>query len=603
VRRSALIAAAALAFPALAMTETQEPLRYVLRFADAASHSVDVEVLVPTGGRPQVELFMPVWTPGSYLVREFSRHVEDVRAADEKERTRRVEKTRKNRWTVEAEGSKAVTVSYRVYAHEMGVRTNFVERDFGFLNGAPTFLALVGDTTRPAEVRIERPPRWSKVLTALDSVPGKAETFTAPDYDTLVDSPIALGNPAVYPFRVEGVEHSLVNEGEGGVWAGPASAADTEKIVRATRALWGFFPYPRYHFFNFITEGSGGLEHKASTLLLTSRYKTRTRKGYLGWLSLVAHEHFHAWNVKRLRPAALGPFDYEAEAYTKDLWISEGLTDYYANLVVRRAGISTDKEYLRALSEPIDKVETTPGRRVQSLEMASFDAWIKHYRPDENTPNTAIDYYAKGAVVGFLLDATIRERTGDKKSLDDVMRAAYGRYAGEHGFTSEEFRRTAAEATGLDLGAFFEAALAQTAELDYGPALEYYGLRFKPEKKKDEDDEDKPEKAWLGLVVKTDGGRLTVAQVKRDTPAHAAGFNADDEIVAVGGFRVRPDQWEARLEAYKPGETVEALVARRDRLVTLRVTFAKEPVPRRLEVRPEATEEQKRHLAAWLLGR
>ena len=395
-----------------AMTETQEPFRHVLRFPDAASHYVSVETTVPAGGRPAVELFMAVWTPGSYLVREYARHVEEVRAKDEKGALRRVSKTRKNRWSVESAGARSLTVSYRVYAREMGVRSNYVERDFGFLNGAPTFLSPVGEGARPHEVRIERPSQWSKVVTALPAVAGAPDTYGAPDYDTLVDSPMAFGNPALYRFTVDGREHVLANEGEGGVWDGPTSAADTEKIVRAAGALWGSFPYPRYVFLNFITEAGGGLEHKGSTLLLTSRYRTRTRKGYLGWLSLVAHEHFHAWNVKRLRPEALGPFDYEAEAYTKDLWISEGITDYYADLMVRRAGISTDKEYLRALSEPIEQVETTPGRKVQPVDMASFDAWIKHYRPDENTPNTAIDYYAKGAVVGFLLDTTIRAAHG-----------------------------------------------------------------------------------------------------------------------------------------------------------------------------------------------
>ena len=583
------------------MTETEEPLRHVLRFPDAVSHYVSVETTVPAGGRATVDLFMAVWTPGSYLVREFSRHVEDVQARDEKGAPRRVTKTRKNRWRVESAGARSLTVAYRVYAHEMGVRSNYVERDFGFLNGAPTFLSPVGEGTRPHEVRIERPAQWSKVVTALEPVAGSPDTFRAPDYDTLVDSPIGLGNPALYRFTVDGSEHVLANEGEGGVWDGPTSAADTEKIVRAAGTFWGSFPYPRYVFLNFITEAGGGLEHKASTLLLTSRYRTRTRKGYLGWLSLVAHEHFHAWNVKRLRPQALGPFDYEAEVYTKDLWISEGLTDYYADLLVRRAGISTDKEYLRALSEPIETVETTPGRKVQPVDMAGFDAWIKHYRPDENTPNTAIDYYAKGAVVGFLLDSAIRERTAGAKSLDDVLRLAYARYSGDRGFTPEEFRQTAEAASGLDLKAFFSAYVEGTADLDYAPALDYYGLRFKPEKV-DEDDDDKPKKSWLGLAVKHEGGRVIVAQVKRDTPGFAAGFNAEDEILAVGGFRVRADQWDTRLESYQPGETVDVLVARRDRLVTLRATFAKEPLVRKLEVRKEATDEQKQRLAAWLGG-
>lgn len=586
-------------FAGIAGADARQPLRYTLRFPAAASHYVDVEALVPTEGKRRVELFMAVWTPGSYLIREYARNVEDVRAKDGAGRARAVVKTRKNRWSVEAAGAASVSVSYRVYCREMGVRTNYIEVDFGFLNGAPTFLSLVGDSTRPHEVRIERPPNWPTVVTALDAI--AADTWRAPDYDTLVDSPIALGSPKIYTFLVDGVEHRLVNEGEGGVWDGPRSAADAEKIVGAARKLWGAFPYPRYVFLNFITESSGGLEHKASTLLLTSRYKTASRKAYLGWLSLVAHEHFHAWNVKRLRPRALGPFDYEAEAYTKDLWISEGVTDYYGDLIVRRAGLMTDKEYLRALSEAIEKVETTPGRQVQSLEMASFDTWIKQYRPDENTPNSAVDYYAKGAVVGFLLDATIRERTNGARSLDDVMRRAYERFSKDHGFSSEEFRTTASEVAGHDLGPFFAAVLEGTGELDYAPALAYYGLRFKAEKKKDEDD-DKPEKAWLGLEVRTDAGRITVVKARRDGPGYAAGVSPEDEIIAVGGFRVRPDQWETRLESYKAGEAVDVLVARVDRLVTLRATFAKQPLERKLEMVPEATAEQTQRLQAWLGG-
>jgi predicted metalloprotease with PDZ domain len=251
-------------------------------------------------------------------------------------------------------------------------------------------------------------------------------------------------------------------------------------------------------------------------------------------------------------------------------------------------------------SESLEKVETTPGRKVRSVEEASFDAWIKHYRADENTDNTAVDYYAKGAVVGFLLDAEIRRRTEGRKSLDDVMRLAYARHAGERGFTSAEFQKVAEEASGLAPREFFDAYVRGTKELDYAPALEFYGLRFKPEKK-DEDD-DKPKKSWLGLQVRHEGGRVVVAQVKRDTPGFAAGFNAEDEILAVGGFRVRSDQWDTRLESLKPGESAEVLVSRRDRLVTLRATFEKEPLVRKLEVLPDATEAQKARLAAWLGG-
>jgi predicted metalloprotease with PDZ domain len=590
-------AAGAGAEPAL----SPEPIRYQLRFPQAASHYVEVEAAIPTDGQAGVELMMAVWTPGSYLVREFSRNVEALQARSADGRSPTIQKTRKNRWRVATDGACSVLVSYRVYGREMGVRSNWIERDYAFLNGAPTFLTLADGIPRPHELRIELPPQWSKAVSALPEVAdGGGLAFRAADYDVLVDSPIGLGNPAVYPFDVDGKPHLLVNEGEGGVWDGPRSAADVERIVREYRRMWGSLPYPRYVFLNYLTEGSGGLEHKDSTLMLTSRYKTRTRQGYLDWLSLASHEYLHAWNVKRLRPVELGPFDYEHEVYTRSLWISEGLTDYYGSLAVRRAGIATDKEYLKALSKDIDALQTTPGRLVQPLEASSFDAWIKHYRPDENTRNTAVSYYTKGAVVGFLLDAHIRRTTQGAKSLDDVMRLAYARFAGTRGFTPDEFRRAASEAAGTDLSAWLRQALETAEELDYAPALDWYGLRFKADDKKKDDDDEKPDKAWLGLVTRNDAGRLVVSEVQRGTVGFEAGFNVDDEILALGEFRVRPDQWDSRMEQYKAGETTSVLVARRERLFRLEVTLVAEPKKWRVETRPDATEEQKARLRAWL---
>ena len=326
-------------------------------------------------------------------------------------------------------------------------------------------------------------------------------------------------------------------------------------------------PYDKYVFINMITEGSGGLEHRNSTVLMTSRWRTRTRRGYVDWLSLVSHEFFHAWNVKRLRPVELGPFEYERENYTKTLWVAEGLTDYYGDLLAVRAGVITPEESLGALSETIASLQTTPGRLAQSVEEASFDAWVRYYRQDENTPNTTISYYTKGAVIGFLLDLEIRKATNNSRSLDDLMTLAYARYSGAKGFTSAEFRALASEVAGVDLSAWLRTALDTTNELAYDD-LGWLGLRFRPEPPST--------RAWVGLTTATpgatlrnDNGRLVVAQVRRGTPAFDAGVNAEDEILAIGGYRVRPDQWEARLEAFKPGDKVPLLVARREQLVTL----------------------------------
>lgn len=598
---------------ALEAAAMPDPVSYTLRFTAPQTHYVEVEAVVPTGGRSEIELMMATWTPGSYMIREYARNLEDVAAATESGEPLPVVKTLKNRWRVTTRGAARTVVRYRVYAREMSVRTSFVDAGFAILNGAPTFLTLAEGGNRPHDVRVILPQAWRNVICPLPPPPGSSEgegRFRAEDFDALVDAPIYAGNAAVYRFEVAGRPHLLVNEGEGGVWDGLRSAADVERITREQAAFWGFVPYPRYVFFNLLVEASGGLEHRDSTVLMESRWASRRRKDYVDWLGLASHELFHAWNVKRLRPVALGPFDYENEVYTRDLWVVEGLTSYYDALFVHRAGLSTRKELLGSLSRDIETLQTSPGREVQSLEDASFDAWIKYYRRDENFPNTGISYYTKGAVVGFLLDARIRRATNGRHTLDDALRLAYQRHAAERGFRSEELRAILEEVAGGDLGPWLDRALASTEELDYTEALGWYGLRFVESKdeKGDEDDEDnagapKENAGWLGLETEVREGRLMVKEVRRGTPAYDAGLNVEDEIVGLGDYRVTPGHWQDRLETYRPGEKVEILVARRDRLVRLPVAFTAQPKTRwKLEAAPEASPEQKAHLEDWLRG-
>jgi predicted metalloprotease with PDZ domain len=596
---------------ALEATTMPDPISYTLRFPAPQTHYVEIEAVVPTGGRPTVELMMAIWTPGSYMIREYARHLENISVTNESGEPLPLLKTRKNRWQVTTRGVARAVVRYRVYAREMSVRTNFVDAGFAILNGAPTFLTLAEDGNRPHDVRVVLPPAWSSVVCPLPPPPGASAgegRFRAEDFDALVDSPIYAGNPALYRFEVAGRPHLLVNEGEEGVWDGPRSAADVERIVRGQAAFWGHLPYPRYVFFNLLVEEDGGLEHRDSMVIMESRWASRRRKDYLAWLGLVSHELFHAWNVKRLRPEALGPFDYENEAYTRELWVVEGLTSYYENLLVHRAGLSTRDELLKDLSLDIEKVQTAPGRGVQTLEAASFDAWIKYYRRDENFSNTGVSYYTKGATVGFLLDARIRRATNGRRSLDDALRLAYERHAGERGFRSEEFRAVLEEVAGIDLDPWLDRALSTTEELDYTEALEWYGLRFveKKDEERDDDKEGAPEETagWLGVETEERDGRLMVKEVRRGTPAFDAGLNAEDEIVGIGEYRVTPGGWNDRLKAYRPGETVEILVARRDRLVRLPATFARKPKARwKLAVSPEATPEQKARMEEWLRGK
>jgi len=587
--------------PVSAVAQT-EPIQHTLRFPETRNHYLEVESLVPTEGAPELELMMAVWTPGSYLVREYARNIETLTAAAASGPLQ-VRKTAKNRWRVETGGAASVVVGYRLYAREMSVRTNWVDGDQALLNGAATFLTRVDDLARPHEVRLELPAGWSESVTALPRHPdGEPHHYRAPDFDTLVDSPIMAGNPVVHDFEAGGVHHRLANLGGAPFWDEAASARDAQKIVEAAQALWGVVPYDDYVFLNAILERGGGLEHKGSTLMLTSRWRSRDPEGYRKWLSLVSHEFFHTWNVKRLRPAALGPFDYETENPTRSLWIAEGLTSYYGDLLLWRSGLLTRTQYLKELSGEIESLQTGPGRLVQPLEEASFDAWIKHYRPDENSRNSAVDYYGKGAVVGFLLDARIRRLTDGDRSLDDVMRAAWARYSGARGYTPEEFRAVVSEVAGADQSAWLQRALDTTEELDYAEALAYYGLRFAdPDAKKKGKDEDEDERpiAWLGLEAEPRAGRLVVTRVARDTPAWQAGVSPEDEVLALDGFRVAAEGWEERLKQYAPGDEARLLVARRERLVEIPVAFEEKPAERwKLEVDPASGPAVKARLEA-----
>jgi predicted metalloprotease with PDZ domain len=575
-----------------------DPIRYTLSFVAPHTHYAEVRAEIPTAGRSEVELMMAVWTPGSYLIREYARHVENVAATGADGAALAVTKTAKNRWTVATGGAQIVVVTYRVYGREMSVRTNWIESGFALINGAPTYLTLADSHARLHEVTVTLPGTWTRAMTALPPLPGRPHSFRAASYDMLVDSPILLGSPAVYDFDIDGRKHWLINEGEAGVFDGARAARDFESIVHEHHRFWGTVPYSSYICLNLLTETGGGLEHADSAVLMTSRWATRTRKAYLGWLELASHELFHVWNGKRLRPVALGPFDYEREAHTRSLWVVEGITDYYGDLLLHRAGLSTRDEFLASLSNKIEALQTTPGRAVHSIAGASFDAWIKHYRPDENSPNTSISYYIKGAVVAFLLDVNIRAASSGRRTLDDVKRASYERYAGKQGYSDHEFRALVEEVAGARFGSFWSSALDGTDELDYADALAALGLRFKiaePDRGKT------PRRATLGALMRIDGGRLIVSQVRRGTPAHEAGLNVDDEILAIDNFRVRPDQLDARMEQYVAGDRVSLLVARRDRLIVLDATLGAEPSKSwQLEIDPSATPGQRAGLDFWL---
>ncbi|MDE0767593.1 MAG: PDZ domain-containing protein [Opitutaceae bacterium] len=584
----------------------RDPIAYTLRFPDAAAHYMDVEMVVPTEGANELNLFLPTWTPGSYLVREYSRNIISLNAAASGSALE-VTKTSKNRWIVESEGVASVTINYRLFCREINVRNNWVETDFAVVNGAPTFITIVDDYKRPYLVTVELPSGWETTASPLPSA-DTANSYSAPDFGTLVDSPLIAGSPQVDSFEVDGILHSLVTIGGGGVWDNARAARNVQHLVEAQRTFWGGLPYDEpYVFFNLLTGSRGGLEHKQSMLMTGDRWYTKNRGGIRSWLSLVSHEFFHSWNGKRLRPVELGPFEYEHENYSPSLWVVEGLTSYYQHILLARAGYHTHEKYLGALSGSIAGTEKTPGRFVQSLSESSFDAWIKAYRKDENSINALFSYYSGGAVAGFLMDAKIQQETDGSRSLDDVLRAAFERYSGKSGYTETEFIALASEIAGKDLTDWFDRLVRQPNQFDYQPALDWYGLEFEKPKPPESnslpvaDDPEDLTKGWLGAVTSSSEGNLKVTSIPSDTPAAAAGLSVDDEIIAIDRHRVDASGLKRLAGLMGAGATVDLLVSRQGLLTTLQVTLGEEPTETwKLKIKKDSTEEQKARVNKWL---
>jgi predicted metalloprotease with PDZ domain len=472
-----------------------DPIVYTVKFLAPESHIAEVEIDVPTGRRPIIEMMMAVWSPGFYRIEDYASRVQNLFARGSDGGALQVEKRPGNRWQIHTGGKARVLVSYRLFCNSRSVTTNWVGEDMAVLNGAATFITLVESVRRPHEVRLELPSKWKRSMSGLDRAPGGlANHYRAPDYDTLVDSPVVAGDPSVRVFDVSGSKHYLVDVGEIGQWDGRRAARDLESIVRENLRFWGFLPFKKYVFLIVFRQGGGGLEHKNSTLLTSS---PRAITPGFGWLAFVCHEYFHAFNVKRLRPIELGPFDYERPGSTSSLWVSEGLTTYYGELLVCRAGLGGPRDFLERLSSHIGQLQSGAGRLLQTLEQSSLNVWNAGTSGVGQNSATTVSYYVKGPVVGFLLDAKIRRATGGKKSLDDVMRLAYKRYSGRRGFTPAQFRMTAQEVAGVNLMDWFRKAISSTEELDYSEALDWFGLRFTT------DGGQRPSSAWK-LEVRDD---------------------------------------------------------------------------------------------------
>jgi predicted metalloprotease with PDZ domain len=507
-----------------------QTLKYQLSMPEPHTHYFEVDMIIDDWKGKSLEVKMPVWAPGSYLVREFARNV-DFFEAHSTDQPLEWKKTDKNTWTVYTGGMKSIHIHYKVYAYELSVRTSFLDDSHAAINGTSIFMYIAGKKNLSGELQIAPWKGFSKISTGLESVSGKQNTFAFPDYDVLVDCPIEIGNQDIFSFDAAGVTHEVAMYGEGN-YNKEMLKKDMAKVVEKATQVFGENPNKRYVFIiHNLTNPSGGLEHLNSTVLQVNRW-TYTGSAYDGFLSLVAHEYFHLWNVKRMRADVLGPFDYDHENYTTLLWVQEGFTSYYDEMLLKRTGVHDRKAYLSIFSGMISSVENTPGNKVQSAAESSFDAWIKGYRTNENSVNSQISYYTKGQLLGALLDLRIIIDTKGEKSLDDLMKFMYDEYYKKlkRGFTEKEFYAAACKIAGTDLGEFFGKYVYGTESINYEPFLSPLGLKLNATSKSKD--------PWFGARFSEAGGKLVIKELVDGSSTYEGGLNVNDEIIACNGFRV-----------------------------------------------------------------
>ncbi|MGY6530175.1 MAG: M61 family metallopeptidase [Cyanobacterium sp.] len=553
------------------MNIQQPDIYYQVSMENPELHLFQVNLTITNWTEEILDIMMPVWTPGSYLVREYSKNLQQFSAIDAtNNQTISWQKQSKNHWQIETKKTKEIKISYQIYANELTVRTNHLDGTHGYFNGAALFFYIPEYQHIPHTVSIIPPHKDWQITTSLLKI--SHNTFCADSFDTLVDSPFEIGTQEIDNFVVSDKPHQWVTWGKGNL--------DKEKLIKDTRAiiekeeeLFGDLPYEDYFFLLHLSgSGFGGLEHKNCCVLNYPRFGFRKPDKYNRFMQLVAHEFFHLWNVKRIRPKGLETFDYSQENYTASLWFCEGVTSYYDILIPYRAKVYGRKILLDLLSKDISQYLSIPGRHIQPLRESSFDAWIKLYRRDAYSNNNQISYYLKGQFIALFLDLIIRKNSAGKKSFDDVMREMWQRFGvDEIGYTEEELKGVIEEIAAEDLTQFWELYLNDTKELPFNEFLEPFGLVLEGKTPKDVH-------PYLGVLVQKEGATEKISFVDANSPAGAVGIEAGDEFLAMDGFRVGADTLGDRLRDYQEGDEVEVTIFHQDELKNLRVKLAKPKV-------------------------
>lgn len=610
-------------------------LHYQVTVADPKGHYFDVQLqfeiareqLQGTGDQRWIDLSLPTWIPGSYLIREFARNVLFVRARAESVEIA-CNRERKDTWRVHVDGAQLAPTSpalliqceWRVYAWDLSVRGAHLDDTHGFFNGTSLFLCPKGFEHEAIELTISRPGEnlqdWL-IACGLPSQPGTLKDphgcpvlragglvkFQATDFDSLIDHPVEMGGLHVESFTALGVEHVFAVYGADTDLDLQRICNDLKPVCEAQIALFEperkKAPFERYVFMLHATDnGYGGLEHRSSTALLFNAGELpqcgveKAPKGYEGFLGLCSHEYFHSWNVKRMKPAVFVPYDLTQENYTRLLWIFEGFTSYYDDVMLARAGKLSEEAYLKSLGRNIAQVMKGPGRLNQSVADSSFDAWTKYYRQDENAPNAIVSYYTKGSLVALCIDSAIRQQTSGQKCLDDVMRLMWQRkgLSGE-GLQEDEFPRLVLEATGIDLKQEITRWTQSTEELPLSDALKAYGFTLSQTQN--------DEQIYLGLHGQFKPEGMLVKQVINGSPAHASGISAGDLLVALGEKKLTETHYKRLLAASQPGAELRAIAFRAERLLACNLR-AGAPVSNEWEIKKLEQIEGNTVPAPWL---
>jgi predicted metalloprotease with PDZ domain len=533
-------------------------ISYTLKMPRPQNHYFQVEMQVEQLKQKTATVKLPVWAPGSYLVREFSRHLNQVKAYSLQGAALPIIKKTKNAWEIDLKGQTAFVVKYEVYAFELSVRTSFLDETHGFVSGPSMFMYLDGHKETGGELLVQPHASFKRVSTGLTlkslMKQGNNQTFTFENYDQLVDCPIEIGNQYEFDFEAAGVKHTVAMYGEGN-FDPERLKADMAKIVEEETKVVGVNPNKRYVFIvHNVVGGDGGLEHCNSTVLSVDRW-TYEGSNYINFLNLVAHEYFHLWNVKRIRPIELGPFNYDQEVYTNYLWVMEGFTSYYDELILRRCGFYSQEEMMKKIQIAVNYVESSVGARVQPVAHASFDAWIKAYRPNENSSNTTMTYYSRGLVIAAVLDAMIIKQSNGTECLDHLMKDLYETYyvAKNRGFTDAEFKACLAKHTGQDMAEFFQKYIDGTEVIPYAMYFLPLGVDVS---------DVGGVKPVFGANVSEEGGKVRIKSIRANSSAEDAGLSVNDEVIACMNYRVDKAMLDALMNGASIGDEFELTIAR-----------------------------------------